>query len=142
MDKKPVYAEQLPYWKTSAKTSAEAWREKTENEIRKAGGVITASGDVQQMDKAALFIAFTVEGEPYKIVWPVLQSRSGDFKAAKIQAASMMYYDVKSRCVAVRVLGARMAFGGFRVLPDGNIDGHVSTPELAAALPLMLVGGV
>jgi hypothetical protein len=135
-----IYAEDLPYWQTS-KVSAETWREKAEIEIKRAGGMITSSGDVMQNAKSAVFIAFSLDSEPYRVAFPVLESKKGNQKAAKVQAATMMYHDIKARCVALRVLGARTAFGGYRVLPDGRTDGHVSTPELAAVLPLMLVGG-
>lgn len=135
-----VYAEELPYFQTS-KVGMETWMDKAEEEIKKAGGTITASGAVQQLTQAAVFIAFELQGETYRVTFPVLESKRGNQKAAKIQAATMLYHDVKARSVAVRVLGAKVAFGGYRVLPDGRTDGQVSTPELVAILPKMLISG-
>ena len=140
MSVKKVYAEDLPYFMTG-KSSAESWREKAEVEIKRAGCVVTSSGDIHQNGQSAVFIGFSVDGEAFRVAFPVLESKRDNVKAAKIQSATMMFYDIKARCVALRVLGARVAFGGYRILPDGRTDGQVSTPELAAALPKMLVVG-
>ncbi len=47
----------------------------------------------------------------------------------------MLYHNVKSRCVAARVFGARWAFMAELVLPDGKTAGQLSAPELVAMLP-------
>ncbi len=80
-------------------------------------------------------IGFSVNGDAFKLVWPVLEHEPADALAAIRQAATMLYHDVKSRCIASRVFGARWAFHAELVLPDGRTAGQLTTPELAESLP-------
>jgi hypothetical protein len=137
-----LYAEQLPYWK-SGQESIDTIQAKIHTEIQRAGGVVSQYGDLTDSGRTMFFVTFTLQGDQYRIAYPVLKSRSKNQTAAVLtacrrQAVTMMYHDVKSRCVSVRVLGARTAFGGFRLMPDGRTDGQTSTPELLALLPLAL----
>ena len=68
----------------------------------------------------------------------LLPSRADDNRAAKRQAATMLYHDVKARCVTARVLGARTAFFNYLMLPDGRNVTALSTPELLKATPAIL----
>jgi len=64
--------------------------------------------------------------------------RSGKNEAsARIQAATMLYHDVKARCVSAKVIGKRTAFFSYLMLPDGRSAATVATPELAIQLPEM-----
>lgn len=134
-----LYAEDLNYWKTG-QSSPDVWMEKTAKEIERAGGRVLGSAWAQDdTGRAAFMLQFNMGDDVFKLVWPVLESKSGNLKAARIQAATMMYHDVKARCVAAKVLGARASFMAFLLLPDGRTAAQASTPELAAALPRLLL---
>ena len=133
------YADTLNYWKTS-KTSPDVWLEKARRVIEGLGGVVT--GEAFGRDAAgrsAYMLAFEIEGHAFRIVWPVLPVRNPrDERAARIQAATMLYHDVKARCLSAAVLGARTAFFAYLVLPDGRRAAEVAAPELAALTPRLL----
>jgi len=134
-----VYAEDLNYWKTSAR-AADTWIDMARKEIDRAGGAF--QGEVFATDvtgRAAFMLSFALAGDVFRVTWPVLESKTGNWKAAKVQAATLLYHDVKARCLAARVLGARASFMAFLVLPDGRTAGQVASVELAHALPKLLV---
>ena len=114
-----VYAEEVPYWKTGS-GSPEKWLDKSVTEIERAEGDVVRQGDVTEYGRSAFLIEFSLSGETFKVMWPVLESRSGDRRAARRQAATMLYHDTKSRCIASRVLGVRAAFMPFMVLLMGE----------------------
>lgn len=135
---KPPYAEDLNYWKTG-QSSPDTWVERARAEIRTAGG--KPGADMIARDgqgKAAVYLDFELQGERYRVVWPVLLSKTGNERAAKIQAATMLYHDIKARCVAAKVLGARAAFLTFLLLPDGRTAAEAATPELQSRYPRLL----
>lgn len=74
----------------------------------------------------------------FKLMWPVLPSREGNVKAARIQAATMLYHDVKAKVVTAKVLGTRAAFFQYLLLPDGRSASEATTPELANQIPQLL----
>jgi hypothetical protein len=133
------FAEDVNYWKTG-RSAPDAWMDRAKGEIEKAGGEIFGSAIVTEdaTGRAGFMLVFRLDGERFKIAWPVLPSKSGDEKAARIQAATMLYHDVKARCVSARVLGARAAFFNYLLLPDGRAAAEASTPELMDDVPLML----
>lgn len=133
------YAEDVNYWKTS-RTSADEWLDKAKREIRKVGGQIIGVADVtdDESGRAAFCLAFCLQGERYQIKWPVLQSKTSEFKAARIQAATALFYDVKSTCVKMKFLGARIAFLAHWILPNGQTPAEASTQSLLAQLPHLL----
>lgn len=136
MQKLP-YAEDVNYWQTG-KSSPDSWIESSQKEIKTIGGKIVswAFGMDSTTGRAAYMMAFDLGGERFKIVWPVLPTRSGKNEAsARIQAATMLYHDVKARCVSAKVLGGRAAFFNYLMLPDGRTAGSVAAPELAEQLP-------
>lgn len=135
-----TYAEEVNYWKTS-RTSPDTWLEKAKREIARAGGKVLAEGFGSDNDRAAYMLAFEFTGERFKAIWPVLPSKSGDDRAARIQAATMLYHDVKARAVSAKVLGIRAAFFSYLLLPDGRTAAEVATPELVEAMPKLLTGG-
>ncbi len=62
-------------------------------------------------------------------------TRKGNERAARIQAATFIYHDVKARCVSARILGKRAAFFTYLMLPDGRTAAQAAAPELLVALP-------
>jgi hypothetical protein len=47
-------------------------------------------------------LEFDLGGERYKVVWPVLPTKTGKDRAARVQAATALYHDVKARCVTLK----------------------------------------
>ena len=133
-----IHAESVNYWKTS-RTSPDTWIEKTKRQIEKLGGQVLMEGFGRESatNQAAFVLAFVIGEDRFKVIWPVLPSKGGNEKAAKIQAATMLYHDVKAKCISSAVLGARAAFFSFLMLPDGRTAMEVSTPDLMQAIPGM-----
>lgn len=140
INERAKYAEELNYWKTS-QTSADSWIERIKKNIKTFGGRALAEGygNEESTGRSALMLVFELDGDQFKIVWPVLPSRSGAHSAAKIQAATMMYHDIKARLLSATVLGARASFFNYLLLPDGRTAGQASVPELAGAVPDMML---
>lgn len=108
-----LYAEDLNYWRTS-QAAPDTWMDKAKAEIKAAGGVVRADAYVNEAGaRAAYLLEFDLAGERYRVVWPVLQSRAGNVRAARVQAATMLYHDLKARALTAKVLGA----GGVSDLP-------------------------
>lgn len=134
-----TYAEDLNYWKSS-KSSPDSWMEKTIGLIEGFGGQLISSafGEEHQTGRAAYMLRFSRDGDTFNIVWPVLPSKVGDSFSARRQAATMMYHDVKAKCLAGAVLGARTAF-----LPWYEIKGkpmyQLSDRQLLDETPSMLL---
>lgn len=133
-----IHAESVNYWKTS-RTSPDTWMEKTKRQIEKLGGQVLMEGFGRESatNQAAFVLAFAIGEDRFKVVWPVLPSKSGNEKAAKTQAATMLYHDVKAKCISAAVLGARAAFFSFLMLPDGRTAMEVSAPDLVQVIPEM-----
>jgi len=107
-----LYAEDLGhYWKTS-RISTDDWVDKTLKLIHSHGGQLQGSysGNDLASGRSALMISFRIAGDSFKIVWPVLPSRTKEDRAARVQAATLLYYDVKARLLSARILGYRTAF--------------------------------
>lgn len=83
-------------------------------------------------------VRFSVGGEVFNIVWPVLPSKTGDTYSARRQAATMMYHDSKAKLLAAQVIGMRTAF-----LPWYEVDGKPlyqhSDQRLIEETPRMLI---
>lgn len=137
-----VYAEDVGnYWQTS-RTSPDVWLEKAKREIVRAGGkVLGEAFGSEQGGRSAFMLAFRFNGEDFKVIWPVLPSKSGNDRAARIQAGTMLYHDVKARAVSAKVLGLRVAFFSYLMLSDGRTAAQIAMPELLEAFPKMLTGG-
>lgn len=129
-----IYAEDVNYWKTG-KSSPGTWLDKAASQIEKLGGrvLIKAEGMHPQTGREAYMLGFEIEGENYKAVWPVLtcyKKTQANEQAAKIQAATFLYHDVKAKCISAVVLGARQAFFSYYMLPDGRSVSDITTPEI------------
>jgi hypothetical protein len=136
-----MYAEDVNYWKTS-RTSPDVWLEKAKREIAKAGGETLAEGfGSDNSGRAAYMLAFKFSDEHFKAVLPVLPTKSVDVRAARIQATTMLFHDVKAKSISAKVLGTRVAFFSYLLLPDGRTAAEVSAPELLEAMPKLLTGG-
>lgn len=131
-------AENCNYWKTS-RSSPDTWIEKAIDLIEKFGGTIIASGFGNEGGRAAYLIRFSLEGESFRILWPVLESETGDQFAARRQAATMLHHDVKAKCISAQVLGARVAFFSWAELPDGRVMFQVANADITKAAPKMLL---
>ena len=136
MKEKVIYAETINYWKTG-QSDPDTWMGKTKRQITALGGTVLAEGFVgePQTGHSAYMLGFEIGGNRYKVIWPVLPSKSKNTRAARIQAATMLYHDIKARCVSSAVLGARAAFFSFLMLPDGRTAAEVATPELLEVIP-------
>lgn len=134
------YAETCNYWKSS-NASPDSVLEKTIGLVEKFGGEVLGSGygNENMTGRAAYMVRFSVDGESFRVVWPVLPSETGNTLAARRQAASMMYHDIKAKCVASQVLGARTAFFTWLELPDGRAAFQLSSAELVEEVPRMLL---
>jgi len=132
------YAEDLGhYWKTGV-TSPDTWIEMAKKLIREVKGEITAEGFGSVGTQAAYMLAFRIDEDKFKVVFPVLCSKAGNTMAAKRQAATMLYHDIKAKCMVASVLGIKAAFFSYLMLPDGRVANEVATPELAQNFPLLL----
>ncbi len=133
------YAETVNYWKTS-KSSPDAWIEKARRQIEKLGGTVIGEAFGSTFDgRAAYMLTFDIGGDSYRIIWPVLPVKNHrDERAARVQAATFIYHDIKAKCLSATILGARTAFFSYLLLPDGRQAAAVTTPELATLFPPLL----
>lgn len=136
---KIVYAEEVNFWQTSD-SSPDIWIERTKKQIEKLGGKITAKGfESDEQGRAAYMLGFSIESDTFKIVWPVLQSKTNKTRAVKIQAATMLYHYVKSMCLYAVIVSPRSAFFSHLVLPDGRMASQVADAELSEVVPQILL---
>lgn len=152
MNRSLPYAEDMNYWKTG-KSSPDVWMGRAKLEIAKVGGIVLqeAYGSEEIVGRGAYMIRFSANGiDEFKLVWPVLPVKglrahqkplTDCQRAAKIQAATMLFHDVKSRCVAARVFGIRTAFFAFLVLPSGQAAAEITSQALQESLPFLLSSG-
>lgn len=137
------YAEDLNFWKSST-SAPDKWIEDAIELIENLGGtVLSQAFGAERSGRAAFMINFTIGGEEYRLIWPVLPTKSGkptDNLSAKRQAATMLYHDVKSKCLKAAIFGTRTAFFEHLVLPDGRMASQISNPELSAMSPIFLLG--
>lgn len=131
-----IYAEDINYWKTS-KSSPDMWIDRAKHQIEQLGGkiLIEGFGSESMTGRTAFILSFELSGNEFKIIWPVLPNKTDNNRAAKIQAATMLYHDVKAKCISSAVLGSRAAFFSFLVLPDGRTVTEAAIPELVRAIP-------
>ncbi|MEL6526016.1 MAG: hypothetical protein AAFQ07_09935 [Chloroflexota bacterium] len=123
------------YWKSS-KSSPDTWVERTKDEIECIGGVILSELAGTMNGKTAFMIAFQLDDHYYKIVYEVLPiDDPKDLIAAKRQAATAMYHEVKALCVAAKFRGVKAAFNSYLVLEDGRTVAEHTEPDLIESLP-------
>ena len=134
------YAENANYWQTS-RTGPDTWLEKAKREIERAGGIVVGSAIVSddRTGQAGFMLAFEIGPDRFKLTWPVLRPKKGSLFAARIQAATALYHEVKAACVKAKFLGTRSAFLTYLLLPDGQTALEVSGAILSESLPQMLL---
>ena len=139
MNAKIIYAEEVNYWKTG-QSSPDTWIDRAKGEIIATGGKVLSEAYGSEMitGRSAFMLSFQFGEDVFKAVWPVLPSKSKNEKAARIQAATMLYHDIKNSCVKVKVFGARSAFFHYLMLPDGRNVSQASNVELSELFPRML----
>ena len=130
------YAEDINYWKTG-KSSPETWIERTLKIISNSGGEIIREAFGSESGRAAYLIEFSINGDNFKIVWPVLTSEDGNDKAARVQAATFLYHDTKAKCLKALIWGHRTAFFEYLTLPDGRQVSQLSNAEINKQVPDM-----
>ena len=128
------------YWQTSQSPPG-VWLDKTRKLIEGLGGAVLAEGFGSVENKAAYMMAFKIGEDNFKVGWPVLPSRTGKVQASKRQAATLLYHDIKAKVMTASVLGARVAFFSYMLLPDGRSSSELAEPELLNAFPLQLKQG-
>jgi hypothetical protein len=133
-----LYAEDVGhYWETS-KSSPDTWIERAKKVIQANGGVDIGEAFGNRNGRAAYLLEFSIGSDQFRIAWPVLESRRGKERSCRVQAATMLYHDIKARCISSRVLGARAAFFAYYQLPDGRTAAEASTPTLMNTFPRLL----
>lgn len=138
----PPYADEVNYFKTGT-TAPDTWIDNAKKEISRAGGkVLSEAFGCDGDGRAAYLLEFAFGSEHFRAVWSVLPVRNPkDERAARIQAATMLYHDIKAKCVSAKVHGARAAFFQYLALPDGRTAAQLAAPELTEAWPKLLTSG-
>lgn len=135
------YAEDINYWKTS-KSAPDTWIDRAKRQIEGMGGEVLSEVFGTQLGRSAFMLHFEIGEDQFKAVWPVLPSKSGNERAAKIQAATLLYHDVKAKVIKATVFGARVAFFEHWLLPDGRTTAEASVADLMRGVPQLLMGSV
>ncbi|KKM15096.1 hypothetical protein LCGC14_1699560 [marine sediment metagenome] len=125
------------YWMTGS-SPPDTWIDRAKKLIKEVKGVILAEGYGSMGDQAAYMLSFKINDDRYKVVFPVLRSRTGRQGAAKRQAATMLHHDIKAKCMVASVVGVRAAFFAYLMLPDGRMASELAAPELSQAFPSLL----
>lgn len=131
------FAEDLPYWKTG-KSSFDSWLEKAERFLVESGGEVTRQATGREYGAEAMMMEFELDDDTFRVVWPVLPSWQEERSAARRQAATMLFHDIKSRGVRYRIFGARVAFFEFLVLPSGATAQELGAAETVKSMPKLL----
>lgn len=114
------YAEDVNYWKTG-QTASDKKLDSAAKLIEDVGGEIHMKMVGMMYGRSAVILGFALDGVPHQIAWPVLETRHGekDTRAARLQAATFVYHDVKAKVVSYQVLGAA-AFADIRLIESQN----------------------
>jgi len=136
------YADDVNYWKTG-KSSADTWLDRSQSLIEEIDGEVTNVGfsHLPKTGQAAYLIEFRADMDTFKIVWPVLPTRYEGKKeeaAARRQAATFMFHDIKAKCMKAKIFGIRGAFFPFLQLPGGMVAAQLSSPEVMKRIPKLL----
>lgn len=133
-----IYAEYLNYWKTS-ESSTDSWMIKTKKQIENLKGKVLGEGFGMTEGKAAFMIAFEIEKEKFKIIWPVVKSYSNNEFAERIQAVTSLYHYVKGVCLYAVIVGFRADFFSHLMLPGGKIASQIANKDIEKNIPEMLL---
>lgn len=143
MNGKTLYAQDVNYWRTGQR-SVDTWMGMATNEIERVGGKITGEALIGMNGISMVSLMFELAGEAYRLTWPVLPVKGNptraDLNAAKIQAATFLYHDVKAKCMVVKVMGARAAFAQY-LLTEGTTIAEQGFAGNTVEIPRLLLGG-
>ena len=135
MTTETVYANDLPYWKTGT-SDPDTILDKAVAQIQSVDGVVLGRATMEIEGRAIFALRFRIGSDEYRAEWPILQPKDPkDMKAARRQAASMLFHDIKAKVVAAKAIGAKAAFFGFLELEDGRIAQQLAAPELVTQFP-------
>lgn len=129
-----MLAEELGHYYKTSRTSPDSWLMRIEELIERHGGQMLSNGYGRELGsgREAFMFQFALDGNRYKIIWPVLPTEQSKL-AARIQAVTLMYHDVKQRIVSAAVLGNRAAFFQYLVLPNGYTASELADDDLLVA---------
>ncbi len=122
------YAEDIGHYWMTGSSSPDTWIDKAKKLIQEVDGKMIAEGYGSMGGQAAYMLAFQINEDKFKVIFPVLQSRGGRTLAAKRQAATMLYHDIKAKCMVASVLGAKVAFFAYLLLPDECVQMVCTSP--------------
>ena len=135
------YAEDIGHYWQTGQSSPDAWIARIRQVIEDLDGKVLAEGYGSVEGHSAYMLAFRIKDNEFKVVWPVLPTKSGKIESAKRQAATLLYHDIKAKAMTASVLGTKIAFFSYLILPDGRAAGELASPELSEAFPLQLRSG-
>ena len=141
----PVCAEELGhYWQTSKK-SPNAWLEKDVRALlAKHGAQKVSAGIITGDDVGAVIVGFSFGGRVYKIIQPVLPSRTGNVYAAQVQAATILHHYIKALLLRAKTVGIPSAFVQHQIISGGQTMAEIgdanasSYREIAASAAIAL----
>lgn len=134
------YADDVNYWKTS-RVGSDTWLERSKDLIEEAGGEVVSESfsHLPKTGQAAFLLEFTHGADTFKIIWPVLPTKyDGEEAAARRQAATFMYHDIKAKCMKAKIFGIRGAFFPFLALPGGMVAAALTSPQVMKRIPKLL----
>jgi len=130
-------ADDVNYWRTST-TAPATWLDRAKKLISDSGGDVEREGFISEKRGAAYILAFSFGNDYYNVIWPVLAPRdTKHMSAARIQAATALYHEVKACCVKLKFVGARAAFFAYLMI-NGRPAAELAAPELVSAVPALL----
>ena len=134
------YAENINYWRTT-KSSSDKVMDNVEMLLSKLDGIVHVRAFGKEGNREAFLLEFTLDGQRYRIVWPVLPTKTFTSSvrcAARVQAAVMIYHDVKAKLVSALVQGTRRAFFNYLLLPNGIVASDIASQDLLKEIPQLL----
>jgi len=135
------FAETVNYWK-SGQSSLGAILDKAHSIIERLGGIVTMKAEGIENGRAAFLLDFYFADERFRCIWPVLPTRKGGNElAAKRQAATLLFHDIKAKSLKCSIFGPRVAFFEYILLENGQTIVQMNNYELIEYLPKQLKSG-
>lgn len=132
-----MFAEEVgAYYNTSRRTPDTVFA-MTKKLIEKRGGWVTRSANIQDGDNELFLIEFIYDKKVYRLSWPVLPTRKSAL-AARRQAATAQYHDVKAALVRADFMGFERAFKTWLAIDAKRTVSDLTHEEISSALPKLL----
>lgn len=136
--KKTIYAEDVDCWRTGKSRTVSAWLDLAESQLMQHGAknVLKSTG-TNETGATTFMFAFELNDQKYNLVWPTLPTRSHSEsaeRAARIQAVTSLYHEVKNCCVVGNRYGKGTGFFAYQMLPDGRTVRQLAAPELVSTI--------